>query len=187
MPLFIRLFVAFGIIAELLLLAYISKAVPADMRLIAFIVFSAPFLGTAFAIAAAITSVSYLGVVLVIRPRLANWRNPKIDESHSDFHLAPREVLRVESPGRMKMGKAWKPGRLLQTDRRILFIPNGWDVEPWEVKLDQVKGLDISYGPPMLWKLVHDLSPRLKIVTLEGLESLFIMPDAVGWYVDASR
>lgn len=177
---FWRLFLAFLLLFTALVLAFILKRVPPNHWLLAFLFVMPMWAAWAFFIAATSTVLADLVVRLIIRPRMLRWLTPRADESFTAFHLDPSERTLVESPARMAMGRSWAPGRLVLTDRRLLFLPNAWDVEPWSARRDRVRGTWPAEAPRSFWGLVRGVPPRLGVAA-EGQSRQFALLDAPSW------
>ncbi len=134
----------------------------------------------AFFLAATGTVVVDLAVRLIVRPRMLAWLAPKGDPMHADFHLEPRERVTAETPARYSLGRAWSPGRLVLTDRRLLFLPGAWDVEPWACPRGRVQGARPSEPPRAFWGLVRGVPPRLEVAVDNHIHR-FALLDAPAW------
>ncbi len=181
--LFVRLLIGFGLLIELWFVVILSKKVPPNQWVIAFVVWSPFFLGTAFMIAACLTLLSKLAVGLIIRPRLLAWQSPKVDDTHDLFHLEPREAIIGQSSARMRDGRAWVAGRLVKTNRRILFLPRGWNVEPWSTRSDRLCTCRDVDAPRIYWGLIQDLPRRLELQAVDEQPRLFALADAHSWVI----
>jgi hypothetical protein len=181
--LFWRLLIGFSILLEALFGLALIQKVPPGQWLIAFLFWSPPFLGVAFALAAGFTTLANLAVGLIVRPRLLAWQAPRVDESAAAFHLEPRESILAETPARMSVGRAWPTGRLVRTDRRLLFLPVSWEAEPWLVAQSRVSGIRAVQTPGSYWGLVRDLPDRLEIQAEGEPTRVFALAGARDWAV----
>jgi hypothetical protein len=178
---FWRLMAGFLLLFATALGLMIVRLIPPDKWLIAFLFFMPMYAAWAFFLAATLTVAADLAVRLVVRPRMLAWLAPRADDLHSAFHLDPRERTVAESPARMATGRrSWAPGRLVLTDRRMLFLPNAWDVEPWSVPRDRLGGAWPVEPPRTFWGLVRGIPPWLRVADA-GQPRLFALPDAVVW------
>jgi hypothetical protein len=177
---FWRLFLTFLLLFTALVLAFFSKRVPPNQWLVLFLFVMPMWAAWAFFLAATLTVLADLVVRLVIRPRTLRWLSPRADESFAAFHLDPSERTLVESPARMAQGRSWAPGRLVLTDRRLLFLPNAWDVEPWSARLDRIRGAWPAESPRSFWGFVRGMPPRLGVAA-DGEPYLFALLDAPAW------
>ncbi|HEY2158848.1 MAG TPA: hypothetical protein VGH33_24665, partial [Isosphaeraceae bacterium] len=148
--------------ALVLTLAILGRVAPGK-RLAVFLFTMPGFAAVAFFLAATGTVIVDLAVRLIVRPRMLAWLAPRGDPMHADFHLDPRERVEAETPARVARGRAWAPGRLVLTDRRLMFLPSAWDVEPWTCPRGRVQGARPSEPPRAFWGLVRGIPPRLEI------------------------
>jgi hypothetical protein len=154
--------------------------VPPGQRL-GFFLFTMPGAAAiAFFLAATGTVLVDLAVRLIVRPRMLSWLAPKGDPMHADFHLEPRERVMAETPAQCALGRAWAPGRLVLTDRRLMFLPGAWDVEPWTCPRGRVQGARPSEPPRAFWGLVRGIPPRLEIAVDNHIHR-FALLDAHAW------
>lgn len=158
----------------------VVKQVPPGRRGVVFLFFLPMYAAWAFFLAATGTVVVDLVVRLVVRPRTLRWLAPRADESFAAFHLEPGERTLVESPARMARGRSWTPGRLMLTDRRLLFLPNAWDVEPWSAPRSRLRGAWPDEAPRVLGGLVRGIPPRLGVAD-GGPTRRFALLDAPAW------
>ncbi len=178
--LFWRLMGLFTLLFALILFLAVIGRVPAGKRLAVFL-FSMPgFAVVAFFLAATGTVLVDLAVRLIVRPRMLAWLAPRGDPMHADFHLEPRERVEAESPARYSLGRNWAPGRLVLTDRRLLFLPGAWDVEPWTCPRGRVQAARAAEPPRAFWGLVRGLPPRLE-VAVDNHVHRFALLDAPSW------
>ncbi len=177
---FWRIFLTFLLLFTALVGSVILKRVPPNHWLLAFLFVMPMWAAWAFFIAATMTVFADLVVRLIIRPRMLRWLTPRADESFAAFHLDPSERTLVESPARMAQGRSWAPGRLVLTDRRLLFLPNAWDVEPWWSRRDRVRGAWPAQAPRAFWGFVRGMPARLGVAA-DGQSHLFALLDAPAW------
>lgn len=179
--LFWRLMIGFTLFASAMVVLFIVKKVPPHQWLIAFLFVMPMHAASAFFLAAVLTVLADLVVRLVVRPRHLAWLAPKGDDLHAAFHLDPRERTVAESPARMATGRrSWASGRLVLTDRRMLFLPNAWDVEPWMASRECLRGAWPVEPPRTFWGLIRGVPPRLGVAD-EGQARHFALPDADAW------
>jgi hypothetical protein len=179
--LFWRLFLGFTAFFTLVVLAWLIKLVPPEHWVFGFIVGMASLTAVAFGWAAFLTLIVGTAVKVIVRPRLLGWLAPKAEEGHAAFHLEPREREVASTPARMKVGKAWPAGSLVQTDRRLLFLPNAWDVEPLSLKYERLRWSAPVPAPRSFWGLLRDIPPRLEIAATGDENHQFAMIDAPEW------
>jgi hypothetical protein len=160
--------------------SFVARNFPPGHRVFPFLVFMPVFAAFAFFLAAVATVVVDLVVRLIVRPRLMAWHAPRGEDFGSAFHLDPRERPVAESPARMSIGRSWPPGRLVLTDRRLLFLPNAWDVEPWSSPRDRLQAVYPAVPPRTLWGLVRGIPPRLEVLA-DGRTCQFALLDAPAW------
>jgi hypothetical protein len=186
--LFWRLMGGFMLIFSLLAMAILAKRpMPPGHRLFMFFFIMATWSPVAFFFSSLLTILGHLTVALIVRPRLLSWQSPPVDDSHAPFHLDPRERIDAESPARMALGKGWPAGRLVLTDRRLLFLPGAWDIEPWSTPRQAVRAIRVVESSPMLWGFIRNLPPRLEVISEEIETRLFALPDARAWESSASN
>ena len=154
--------------------------VPPGKRLGFFLFTMSGAAAIAFFLAATGTVLVDLAVRLLVRPRLLAWLAPKGDPMHADFHLEPRERVEAETPARLALGRAWPPGRLVLTDRRLLFLPNAWDVEPWSSPRGRVQAARSAEPPRAFWGLVRGVPSHLE-VAVDNKVHRFALLDAPSW------
>lgn len=144
---------------------------------------------TAFLIAAAATVILDLIVRLVARPLVGHWYAPPLGDdpmgSALAFQLRASEAVLGRLPARMVTGRRLVRGSLVRTDRRIAFVPDSWDREPWslpEADLTEIRTRPTS-SP---WRsVVHGLPDRLVIGSKGGAEAEFVLADpreVLAWY-----
>jgi hypothetical protein len=165
--------------ALILGLAVLGRVAPGQ-RLGFFLITMPGFAAIAFFLAATGTVLVDLAVRLIVRPRMLAWLAPRGDSAHADFHLEPRERVEAETPARVALGRAWAPGRLVLTDRRLMFLPSAWDVEPWTTPRGRVQGARPSEPPRAFWGLVRGVPPRLEIAVDNKIHR-FALLDAPAW------
>jgi hypothetical protein len=181
--LFWRLFLGFTAFFALMVIAWLANWVPPGQWVFGFIVGMSGFTAVAFSWAAFLTLLVNIAVNFIVRPRLLGWLAPKAEEGHAAFHLEPREREVASTPAQMRQGKAWYAGCLVQTDRRLLFLPNAWDVEPLSLKYERLRWSAPVPAPRSFWGLVRDIPPRLEIAIVGDENHQFAMIDAPGWAV----
>lgn len=115
----------------------------------------------------------------VVSPLVHRWRRPKtIDHSIASFHLELGESIHRSTPARMRLApRVWRPGLLAVSNRRLKFIPNAWDEEPWSAPLAPASKIDRVAAPPLLSGLVKGVPDRARISDPGGLETLFMIAD----------
>ncbi len=177
---FWRLFLTILLLFTAWIVAFLVKRVPPDHWLVVFLFAMPMWAAWAFFIAATSTVLADLAVRLIVRPRMLRWLTPRVDESFAAFHLDPSERTVVESPARMAVGRSWAPGRLVLTDRRLLFLPNAWDVEPWSARRDRLRGAGPAEAPRSFWGIVRGVPPRLGVAD-DGQRHQFALLDAPAW------
>lgn len=116
-----------------------------------------------------------LGTALVLslllrwltQPRVIGWLQPRDDHSFAmpfAFRLEASEQIEGEWPARRLVGRSWKTGSLVLTDRKLWFFPHAWDQEPWWIER---AGLETRLGtvptPAMSWGYVSGLPDRLTV------------------------
>jgi hypothetical protein len=178
--LFWRLMAGLMLLFSLVVGLAVLRLAPPGQRVIVFLIHMPGFAAVAFFLAATGTVLVDLAVRFIVRPRMLSWLAPRADDSHSAFHLEARERPLAETPARMARGRSWAPGRLMLTDRRLLFLPAAWDVEPWSAPRDRVQGARLSAPPRAFWGLVRGLPPRLEVAA-DGRSYLFALLDAPAW------
>ncbi len=179
--LFWRLMGLLTLFFALILTLAIFGRVPAGKRLGVFLFAMPSFAAVAFFLAATGTVLADLAVRLIVRPRMLSWLAPRGDPMHADFHLEPRERVEAETPARCALGRAWSPGRLVLTDRRLLFLPTAWDVEPWSSPRGRVQGARTVEPPHAFWGLVRGVPPHLE-VAVDHKVHRFALLDAPAWF-----
>jgi hypothetical protein len=186
--LFWRLMCGFMLIFSLLVVAALAKQpVPPGHRLFMFLFIMATWSPIAFFFSSLLTILGHLAVALIVRPRLLSWQSPPVDDSHAPFHLEPRERIDVESPARMAEGKGWHAGRLVLTDRRLLFLPMAWDVEPWSIPKATVRSIRVVESPSMLWGFLRNVPPQIEVSFKADPPRRFALPDARSWELNTSK
>jgi hypothetical protein len=178
--LFWRLMGLLTLLFALILTLAVFGRVPPGKRLAVFLFMMPGFAAVAFFLAATGTVLVDLAVRLIVRPRLLAWLAPKGDPMHADFHLEPRERVEAETSARVALGRAWAPGRLVLTDRRLMFLPNAWDVEPWSSPRGRVQGARWAEPPRAFWGLVRGIPPHLEIAVDNKIHR-FALLDAPTW------
>ena len=176
--LFWRLMIGWFLLFALLVGLVVWQRFPLEKRAIAFLFVMPMYTATAFSIAAGMTVVADLVVRVFVRPRMLSWLAPKADADQSNFHLEPRERAIGDAPARMAVGRRWAPGRLVRTDRRLLFLPVAWDVEPWSVAQGRIEGVSLADSPRSFWGLIRGVPPRLEIQAEGEPARLFAVLDA---------
>ncbi len=156
----------------------VALRVPAGQRALMFLILMPMYTATAFSIAAGLTVAADLAVRLIVRPRLLSWLAPRVDADGSTFHLEPREKAVGDIPARMAIGRRWTPGRLVFTDRRLLFLPVAWDVEPWSISWKQIDGANLVDPARSFWGLIRGIPPHLEVFPLNDSPRLFAVLDA---------
>jgi hypothetical protein len=179
--LFWRLFLGFTLFFALLVGLFVAKRVPPPQVPLAFLLGMIVWVAVAFSLSSFLTVIVSLIVGAIVRPRLLGWLSPRSEESHAAFHLEPREHEVSSSPARMARGRSWSPGRLVLTDRRLLFLPNAWDVEPWSLQYDRLLDAAPAPAPRAFWGLVLDIPPRLNVSETGVPPHQFAMLDAPAW------
>lgn len=183
--LFWRLMAGLTLLFSLFVVLAVLRRVAPRQRVGFFLFLMPQFVATAFFLAASLTVAADLVVRLFIRPRLLRWLAPRTDVDAAGFHLEPREVVATEVPARASAGRAWSPGRLVLTDRRILFLPAAWDVEPWSAPRSRVGPPRLVDPPRAFWGFLRGLPPRLEVRESGGKARLFALlePGALlGWF-----
>jgi hypothetical protein len=179
--LFWRLFLWLTLIFALILGLFIANRVPLQRAPFVFFSVMIVYVAVAFAFSSFLTLMVSLAVGAIVRPRMLGWLAPRSEEGHSAFHLEPREHEVSASPARMAQGRSWAPGRLVLTDRRLLFLPNAWDIEPWSLRYDRLHDAAATPAPRAFWGLVLDIPPRLNVGETGKPPHQFAMLDAPSW------
>jgi hypothetical protein len=179
--LFWRLFLGLTLVFALLVGLVVVQRVPPQHVPFAFFFRMIPCVAVAFSFSSFLTLMVSLTVGLIVRPRMLGWLAPRSEEGHSAFHLEPREHEVSASPARMAEGRSWAPGRLVLTDRRLLFLPNAWDIEPWSLRYDRLHDAAATPAPRAFWGLVLDIPPRLNVSETGKPPHQFAMLDAPSW------
>ncbi len=177
---FWRIFLTVLLLFTALVVTFLVRRVPPNHWLVIFLIAMPMWAAWAFFIAATGTVLADLVVRFLIRPRVVHWLTPRADESFAAFHLESSERPVAESPARMAQGRSWAPGRLVLTDRRLLFLPNAWDVEPWSARRDRLRGAWPAEAPRSFWGLVRGVPPRLAVAD-DGQRHQFALLDAPAW------
>jgi hypothetical protein len=186
--LFWRLMGGFMLLFSLVIVTILARRpMPPGHRLFVFLFYMATWSPVAFFFSSLLTIVGHLTVALIVRPRLLSWQSPPVDDSHAPFHLEPRERVESESPARMALGKGWPAGRLVLTDRRLLFLPKAWDIEPWSTPRQRVRLIRVVESPQILWGFIRNLPPRLEVIFGDLEPRLFALPEARAWESDRSN
>jgi hypothetical protein len=179
--LFWRLFLGLIVFFGFVVLARVVGKVPPGQLIFFFLFVMVSFSAVAFSLAAFLTLIVSMAVKAIVRPRFLSWLSPRAEEGHAAFHLEPREREFASSPARLRLGKAWHAGSLVQTDRRLLFLPNAWDVEPLSLKFDRLRWAAPVPAPRSFWGLLRDIPPRLEVSSVGSENQQFALIDAPGW------
>jgi hypothetical protein len=179
--LFWRLFLGFTFLFALIVGLSVVNRVPPQHVLFAFFFRMIPCVAVSFSFSSFLTLIVSLTVGLIVRPRMLGWLAPRSEEGHAAFHLEPREHEVSSSPARLAQGRSWAPGRLVLTDRRLLFLPNAWDVEPWTLRFDRLLDATPTPAPRAFWGLVENIPPRLRVAETSQPPHEFAMLDAPAW------
>jgi hypothetical protein len=179
--LFWRLFLSFTLCFALIVGLGIVNNVPPQQVPFAFFISMILCVAFAFSFSSFLTVIVSLTVVAIVRPRMLGWLSPRSEEAHAAFHLEPREPEVSSSPARMARGRSWAPGRLVLTDRRLLFLPDAWDIEPCSLPYDRLIDAAPTPAPRVFWGLVRDIPPRLKVSETGVPPHQFAMLDAPAW------
>ncbi|MDX2037202.1 MAG: hypothetical protein SFX72_11170 [Isosphaeraceae bacterium] len=175
---FVRLFVIVLVLLELFLLGQLGKmGIPRRQKAGAFLFFSLHMIFYASAGAMIATAIATLVVHWVVRPVVLAWHRPPADGSDASFHLENREVAVESAPARMRRGRLWTVGTLVRTDRRLVFFPKAWDVEPVELPLDRIRSTRTEPAPRMFFGFVEGVPPRLVVVDADGAELVFTVAE----------
>jgi len=179
--LFWRLMGIFSLVFATLAAFFVYGWVAAGRRIPAFFLLMPMLSAIAFFLAAVITVAADLTVRTIVRPRLLRWQAPRAVEGQGPFHLDARERIEAESPARMALGRSWPAGRLVLTERRLLFLPNAWDLEPWQAARGRLRETRPVEHPRTFGGLVRGLPPRLEVVADDATSARFALPDADAW------
>ena len=172
-------------------LAFLKQMRGTGFRIAALIYFSPKILFKAFLWAAILTVLLDLYVRLIMRPILTRWYTPRRrgDEIGTPlaFRLSASETVLDEIPARMVSGRSAQPGALVRTDRRLWFVPFGWDHEPWSMLESDLESASSVTVPSRLGSLIRGLPQRLCLRHRDGGETRFVVADpraVLRWYSD---
>jgi hypothetical protein len=158
-------------------------------RFLFFVRFSLPSLVFGLVAATLVTLVAGLVVRLIVRPLVARWHSPPIDESQGAFHLAPSEWVVQSCPARRSMGWRWPSGTLIRTNVRLWFFPRAHDDEVWSCPLNALRDVRLEPAPRVAWGLVRNWPDRVFIRSGDDTPALFAVPEpdeVVAWLEPAS-
>ena len=162
----------------------IHRRVPLPQAVAVFIWWIPSILALAFSWAALGTVLLALIVRLFIAPRMRRWQSPRIDESTTQFafHLEPHERECESSPCRLlDGGRLGSPGRLVLTDRRLLFLPNDWRGESWSARLVRLDHAACAPGRAMMGRMIKGVPASLEVVFLGEAPRRFAVVGARRW------
>lgn len=165
---------------------------PIPRRVRFMILHSPQYLLRAFFIAFIVTVIVELVVKLIVEPLVARWllpRRHRDDAPPREFALAADEAIVAESPARLAVDRAWRPGTLAVSDRRLHFFPRGWDVEPWSLPLADLAAIHAVPAPRYTHGLITGMPDRLCFRSSDGSEALLALadPDAVVEWFEKPR
>ncbi len=183
-PMFWRLFLILVILAEVGLWTRLQpflKKRDTRFQVAAMILHSPKRVFRSFAWAALATVIADGYVRSVLRPVMGRWYSPRRREigfgTPLEFLLASNERVVGEVPGRWVVGRHTEPGRLIKTDRRVLFCPEAWDAEPWSVDDADVVELFTTPAHLHFGSLILGTPDRISLRTSQGAESRFVVAD----------
>jgi hypothetical protein len=140
-----------------------------------------------YAVAAASIATIIAGLIVrvLVRPLVARWHTPQVDDTEAQFHLAPGEWMVESSPARRAAGRSWEPGTLVRTNRRLGFYPTRWLAEPWVCSLDSIVDARLRPAASDRWRLLCDWPDRFEVRTRSEAPEVFVVPDpeaVISWF-----
>jgi hypothetical protein len=183
-PMFWRLFLILVILAEVGLWTRLQpflKKRDTRFQVAAMILHSPKRVFRSFAWAALATVIADGYVRLVLRPVMGRWYSPRRRDvgfgTPLEFLLSSNERVVGEVPGRWVVGRCTEPGRLIKTDRRVLFCPEAWDAEPWSVGDSDVVDVFTTPAKIRFGSLILGTPDRVSLRSADGTESRFVVAD----------
>ncbi|MBX6314509.1 MAG: hypothetical protein IRY99_16585 [Isosphaeraceae bacterium] len=149
-------------------------------RIVVLIYYMPRSLALAFVVGALVTVTADLLVRIFLRRLIARWLQPPEDlflGLPAPFHLASNEVLEAEMTARRRVGRSWAPGKLVKTNRRLLFLPFAWEAEPWSLPLDHMRMVRVEPAPRFAFGFVRGLPDRIAIQDADGAWIRFAVTD----------
>ena len=153
------------------------------------ILISPRILFTAFLIAAGTTVLLDLFARIVARPLAARWYSPPICDdpfgSPLSFQMTASEAILDRLPARMVVGRKKVRGVLVQTDRRVAFVPDSWDREPWTVADTEIQELATRPDSSPWSKFVLGIPDRVILRPTDGPDAEFLVADpreVLAWF-----
>src|SRR5262249_22093649 len=97
------------------------------------------------------------------------------------FHLGAGEEILAESPARVRVRHGWRPGTLVLTNSVLAFYAIDWDVEPWCLKIHDLKRVEVADRSAGYGSFVLDVPGRLVIVGPDARDAQFAVADPTWW------
>lgn len=133
--------------------------------------------------------VASLVVRWVVGPALRSWLSPEGDASEAHFHLRPGETLEQTAPARRRGRWPWEAGTLVRTDRRVWFIPRGWDGSPWSAPRGGPASARLVPSPLACRGVLEGVPDLLAVETEGEPPESFAVADpaaALAWFAPAA-
>lgn len=163
-------------------------------RLAYLILITPKLLFQAFLISAIVTVSLDLIVRLIARPLVGRWYSPRIADdpmgSALAFRMDAHESVLDRLPARMAIGRRTFTGTLIQTDRRVAFAPDAWNVEPWSLPSGQLREVATITTPSPWAKIIRGIPDRLVFRAHDESERSFLLGDpreVLAWYSEEVR
>lgn len=115
--------------------------------------------------AGGLTVLAELAVFLLIRPLVARWYSPVVDDSEMSFRLESGERVVASTPARLSRGRSWAPGSLILTNRRLRFFPAAWDSESVSFDLGSITSVQLEPAPRIGWGMLADVPEKVAVYT----------------------
>ena len=183
---FWRVLATIFVLLSAIIVLRIFRVILPKQRMVVFLTMLPVTAALSFFLAASMTVVADFVVRFLVRPRLLAWQAPRSYDDQASFHLEPRETIERETPARRKVGRRWAAGRLIATDRRVLFLANAWDIEPWSLPRARIRSSRVVEAPPLFLGLVRGVPHRFEIAADPSLSTepvVFALPEPTIWAV----
>ncbi len=131
----------------------------------------------AVALGLLVTILVNLLVNFVIRPLVAKWHTPVVDDSLGPFHLAANEWIVESSPARRGRGWRWPPGVLVRTNQRFWFFPRAYEADVWSCTLSTLEAVDLEPAPGLGWGLIRNWPERIAVRVADDSREIFAVPE----------
>ena len=183
-PVLWRLFLVTSLIKEInqwYWLRFLQAQKGTGVRVAALIFFSPGILFQSFLIASIVTVFFDLLVRVAVRPLIVRWYYPsKMGDDFGtplSFRLASQEKILTEIPARIVEGRIARPGSLVQTNRRIWFVPFDWSAELWSIEPKDTSKASTKPAQSRLGGVLRGLPDRLVFADRAGHETQFLLAE----------